>query len=461
MSTLFSRRRFLQATGLTLAGGALAACVAPTAAPSEGAAAPAAATIELGYFTPDRELENKEKEYRITHFNDKMAADGKPYRVTNVVGPATDNDIKTKLTLDAAAGTLPDIFRSRPELNADFIAANYLADLTSYLTAWDGWDQIAESLRGPAAFDGKYYGIPGASTFTFFRRKDVFEANGLTMGQPNTWDDFYAACDAAAQNTDAIPCGLPAATPWGGGTWGEGFEMVWLSFDGTIYDSTDNKWVVSSPNLLNAFKVYETLATNDWLTVDMLLSPNPWEPIKYQGFPEGEVLLVTGGDWQWTFDWGPDGATPIEGLFDKVDRWQWPSESGNPFTYLDVSTGDVVAANSKSVEGSAEFLTYSDEPDVLCETLDIYIGGPSNRMDLAEKCPAYKDVVNGKYAEATQFFNSGRTYKFDQVGANKISDGVGRATEDIITGAKTAEQAMEDFATAMIEALGEEGAKRA
>ncbi len=462
MSTydLLSRRRFLQVTGLTLAGGALAACVAP-AAPSGGEAAPAAEVIELSYMTPDRELENKEKEYRVAAFNEKMAADGKPYRVVSVAAPATDNDIKVKLTLDAAAGTLPDIFRSRAELDADFIAAGYVADLTPYLTAWDGWEQIAQSLRDGAAFDGKFYGIPGASTFTFFRRKDVFEAAGLTMGQPNTWDDFYAACDAVAQATDATPCGLPAATPWGGGTWGEGFQMVWLSFEGTIYDSADNKWVVSSPNLLNAFKVYETLATSGWLTVDALLSPNPWEPIKYQGFPAGEVLLVTGGDWQWTFDWGPEGATPIEGLFEKVDRWQWPTESGNPFTYLDVGTGDQVAATSKSVEGGAAFLTFSSDADVLCETSQIYIGGPSSRMDLAEKCPAYTEVVNGKYAEATQLFATGRTYKFNQVGANKISDGVGRATEDIITGAKTAEQAMEDFAVAMLEALGEEGAKRA
>jgi multiple sugar transport system substrate-binding protein len=460
---LLSRRRFLQVTGLAVAGGALAACVAaPAAAPSGGeAAAPATQVVELSFMAPDRELENKVKTYEIEHFNEKMAAEGKPYRVVDVRGPATDNDVKTKLTLDAAAGTLPDIFRSRPELNADFIAAGYLADLTSYLTAWSGWEQIAQSLRDGSAFDGKFYGIPGASTFTFFRRKDVFEANGLTMGQPNTWDDFYAACDAVAQATDATPCGLPAATPWGGGTWGEAFQMVWLSFEGIIFDEADGKWVVSSPNLLNAFKVYETLATNGWLTVDALLSPNPWEPIKYQGFPAGEVLLVTGGDWQWTFDWGPEGATPIEGLFEKVDRWQWPAESGNPFTYLDVGTGDVVAATSKSVETSAEFLTFRSEPEVECETIQIHIGGPSSRVDLAENCPAYTEVVNGKMAEATQLFGSGRTYKFNQLGANKISDGVGRATEDIITGTKTAEQAMEDFAVAMLESLGEEGAKRA
>ena len=464
MSRAFlTRRHFLQVTALTVAGGVIAAC-APTAAPAAPggeAAAPAGELIELSYFTPDRELENKVTEYEITTFNAKMEADGKPFRMVNMEGPATDNDIKTKLTLDAAAGTLPDYFSFRPELVADFIAANYLADLTEPLTAWDGWEHIAPSLRDLATYDGKIYGIPGGSTFTFFRRKDVMDAAGISGEQPKTWDDFYAACEEIVSKTDAIPTGLPAATPWGGGTWGEGFQMVWLGFDGPIFDESDGKWVVSSPNLLKALQVYETLANNGWLTVDMLLSPNPWEPIKCQGFPKGEVALVTGGDWQWTFDWGPEGATPIEGLFEKVDRWQWPAESGTPFTYVSGSVGNVVAATTKSVEGCVAFSTFQSEPDTLCETIGIYIGGPSSRTDLAEKCPAYAEAVNGKMAESSQLFDSGRTYKFDQLNANRISDGIGRATEDIITGVMTAEEAMEAFAASILESVGEEGAKRA
>lgn len=455
-----SRRRFLQATALTVAGGAIAAC-APTAAPapSGGEAAPAGEIVELSYFTPDRELGKNVANYEIDSFNAKMEEEGKGYRFELAVGPATDNDIKTKLTLDAAAGTLPDYFGIRPEMVADFIAANYLADVTEPLTAWDGWDNIAGSLRDLGTYDGKLYGIPGGSTFTFFRRKDVMDEAGISGEQPKTWDDLYASCAEIVDKTDAIPTGLPAATPWGGGTWGEAFQMVWLSFDGTIYDESDNKWVVSSDNLLNAFKVYETLASNGWLTVDMLLSPNPWEPIKYQGFPAGEVILVTGGDWQWTFDWGPDGATPIEGLYERVDRWQWPSEDGTPFTYVSGGLGNVVAANTKSLDGCVEFMTYQSEPDVICETIPLYIGGPSSRTDLAEQCPAYAEAVNGKMAEASQLFESGRTYKFDQLNANRISDGVGRATEDIITGLMTAEEAMEKFAADMLQGIGEEGAK--
>ena len=457
-----SRRRFLQTSALLTAGGVLAACaapVAPAAAPAGGdAAAPAGEVVELTYMTPDRELENRTKEVLVNGFNARMEEEGKAWRVTGVVGPATDNDIKTKLTLDAAAGTLPDIFGPRPELLADFVAAGYLADLRPYLESWADWAQYPEVLKPFAEIGGKMIGLPGGSTFSFFYRKDLLEGAGIAIDQPVTWDDFYGICGQIAEKTDAKPAGIPAATPWGGGTWGEAFEMIWLSFDGPIFE--DGKWVVHSPNLLKAFQVYETIATNGWLTVDELLTPNPWEPIKYQGFPDGTVAIVTGGDWQWTFDWGPEGATPIEGLFEKVDRWEFPAENGKPFTFVDGGVGTVVAATTKSLDGSVEFLKYGAEPAVTCEVSKIHIGGPVARMDFPEACPEYLDMVNGKMAQASKFFETGRTFNFNQLGSGKISDGVGRATEDIITGTMTAAQAMDAFADAMTDALGADNVTR-
>ena len=457
-----SRRRFLQTSAMLTAGGVLAACAAPTAPAAQPAgseaAAPAGELVELTYLTPDRELENRTKEVLLKGFNARMEETDMPYRVLGVVGPATDNDIKTKLTLDAAAGTLPDIFGPRPELLADFVAAGYLADLRPQIEAWADWAQYPEVLKGFAEVGGKMIGLPGGSTFSFFYRKDLLEAAGIATDQPATWDDFYAICGEIAEKTDAKPAGIPAATPWGGGTWGEAFQMIWLSFNGPIFE--DGKWVVHSPNLLKAFEVYETISTNGWLTVDELLSPNPWEPIKYQGFPDGTVAIVTGGDWQWTFDWGPEGATPIEGLFEKVERWEFPAEDGQPFTYVDGGVGAVVAATTKSLDGAVEFIKYGAEPAVTCEISKIHIGGPVARMDFAEQCPEYLDMVNGKMAQASKFFETGRTFSFNQLGSGKISDGVGRATEDIITGTMTAAEAMDAFADAMTDALGADAVMR-
>lgn len=462
---VLSRRKFLQGTAVVAAGGLLAAC-APKATPTTSAPAQeepvaTAASVEpivLRYLSPDRELENKLQQVNIDAFNAEMKNTGKPYTMTRELGAATDNDYRTKMTIDAAAGTLADVVSVYAADVADYNAAGYLLDLKGYLEAWDEWKHYYDVLKPFAYVDGKLLGLPAGTTFTFFVRKDVLDANNIPTDQPKTWDEFYTACDAI-KKANIMPCGLPAATPWGGGTFQEGFREVWLSFNGTIYDESDKKWVVSSPNLLKALQVYETLAKKEYLDVEGLMTPNPWEPIKYQKFPKGELAIVTGGDWQWAFDWGPEGATPIDGLFEKVMRWEFPTEDGKPFSYVEGSVAPCVFSGTKSPEGCVEYIKFVSSVDMGCKAMEIYIGGPSARSDFAEGCPAYKDVVGGKYVESGNLFESGRTYNFAQVGNEKIADGIAKATEDVITLSKTPEEAMETFAKNMATQLGADKVK--
>ncbi|MEN9936117.1 MAG: hypothetical protein RLZZ387_2696, partial [Chloroflexota bacterium] len=434
-----------------------AAPAAPTAAPAEAAqptAAPAQ-PIELTLISPDRELDQKVVAVYVSTFNAKMEQEGKPWRVKPILGPATDTDFFTKLTVDAAAQTLPDLVDLQSSWVADLAASRAIVDLAPYISTWDERDSIYPVILDAAKINNTYYSMPGgASTFSFFYRKDVLDAAGISTDQPKTWDDFYGACDNIATKAGIAAVCLPAATPWGGGTWQEGFRQVLMGFEGTIYDTADNTWVVSGPNLLKALTVYETLAKNKWLTVDELLGPNPWEPTKYQMFPAGELALCTGGDWQWTFDWGPEGATPIEGLFDKVARWQFPSEKGEPFVFVGVGGGLSISANSAHPEGAWEYLRHTAQAEVQCEAMKIHVGGPSGRKDIAEKCSFYTTAVNGKMVEATEFFGTGK-FLASYTGESKYSDGIARATEEVITLQKTPEQAMADFAKAMKDALGD------
>jgi ABC-type glycerol-3-phosphate transport system substrate-binding protein len=123
---VLSRRKFLQGTAMTAAGGLLAACApkaTPTAAPEKAESTTAAATeapkptataapvepVELRYLSPDRELENKVNQMNIDGFNAEMKNQGKPFTMKLELGAATDNDYRTKMTVDAAAGTLADV----------------------------------------------------------------------------------------------------------------------------------------------------------------------------------------------------------------------------------------------------------------------------------------------------------------------------------------------------------------
>ncbi|MEZ4670664.1 MAG: extracellular solute-binding protein [Anaerolineae bacterium] len=449
-----SRRDFLRLSGL-VAGGAVAA---------RGFSFPmrilAQDTIEITTMSPGRELGIAYDQVVADTFNANMEAAGKPYRVVANHGPATDNDYVAKINLDAASGQAADVTSVNYATYQDMAAAGYLADITELLNGWDLWPNVASVVKDQITIGDKIYGMSGATTFTMFYRKDLLENAGISTAQPNTWEDFYAICDDIVSKTGAIPAGLPGARPWGGGTWEEGFRHVWLGYaeSNQIYDPADGKWVVKSDGLLKALQVYETLAKNKWLTVEALLSPNPWEPIKYQGFVQGTVAMATGGDWQWEFDWGPKGAGPIDDIFNKVDRWLFPSAIGKPFPYSAAGGPWAISATAKDMEGAFEFLKSSFSPEGSCKALETYFGGPSSISNYGDSCEYYNTAIDGKMAEAGATLANGRYLKSGP-GESKIVEGIGLATENIISLTQSAEQAMEAFAASMKDLIGEEGVK--
>lgn len=450
----FSRRKFLKMSAL-----AAGAAVAPRGL-SFPSLSKAQATTDVTVTFAGRQLEVDYLTVIANAYNAKMQAAGKPINIKLAPGPATDNDYNTKVNLDAASGTLSDIVGIGESSYTDMVAAGYLTDITPMLTAAKVWDKIVPAIQQQLTVSGKVYALSEASTFTLYYRKDLLASAGIDETQPNTWEDFYALCDKIATKTKATPAGIPAARPWGGGTWAEGFRHVWLGYakDNEIFDTASGKWVVSSPGLLKALQVYETLAKNKWLTVDMLMSPNPWQPIKYDGFPKQTVAVVTGGDWQWEFDWGPKGATPIDGVLTKVGRWQFPSAVSKPFSFTALGRTYCVFSKSANAQAAFDFVNFIFSPEGSCKALETYFASPSARTDYADSCPYYKTGVGGKMFEAGATLGDGRYIK-SGTGESKISDGIALATENVITGAMTAQAAMDAFAKQMTDQLGDSTVK--
>jgi multiple sugar transport system substrate-binding protein len=470
MEKKISRRKFMTILGGTGLAVVAAQCTpktpeaAPTSAPAAAAssassAAPTAApakaqTIDISVICPDRELEKKLSTTYIDLFNAAMEKDSKPWRGKLQAGPSEDSDYHTKLAIDAAAGTLPDVVWVHPTWLPDFAAAGYLLDISNYVKNWPDWEQFYPTVKEQAAFDGKVMAIPQAQTYTLWYRKDVLQKAGISIDQPKTWDDFYKLCEQMVK-AGKMPFGLPAATPWGGGTWDEGFRLVFEGFNSKIFNESTKKWVVKSAGLLKTLKVYETLAKNKWLPVDMLLSAKPWDPIKYQGFVKGEIVVATGGDWQWDFDWGPKGSAPIENIFENVDRWLIPSEDGKPFADTGINWSTTINSKTKNPDGAWEFQKFLNSVEVTCKGFESYLAGPASRKDLAAQCKFYQDFANGKMLQAEEFLTKGK-YTRQHAGLTKVADGVARATEDVITLKETAEVALDKFAASMTETLGKE-----
>jgi multiple sugar transport system substrate-binding protein len=202
-----SRREFLRLSGLTAAGGLLAACApaatpAPAAAPTTSAvvapaaaaaaptaAAVAAATVPVTVAAPATAggtisvLVASDKEW-VPALIQKFTAD------TGIkVSPSIVdwNDLGTKFTVAAAGGASTyDVVDVDPSAHGAFMKAGYLEPLDRYMAS------VQNDIVNPSIFsyNGKIYGMPWfIDALFFFYNKDMLDKAGISA-PPATWDEL-------------------------------------------------------------------------------------------------------------------------------------------------------------------------------------------------------------------------------------------------------------------------------
>lgn len=100
------------------------------------------------------------------------------------------NDQMQNLKVAASSGTLPDIwFNWGGSLGSFYAETGVAMDLSAYAKA-NNWDtKFNQAAIALCTFDGKLGGYPIAmSMIGIFYRKDIFEANGLSI--PTTYEEF-------------------------------------------------------------------------------------------------------------------------------------------------------------------------------------------------------------------------------------------------------------------------------
>ncbi|CAH0182350.1 ABC transporter substrate-binding protein [Microbacterium sp. Bi128] len=389
----------------------------------------------------------------IPGFEAEMAAQGKDIKVELIADKLTDEQFMTKMTQQLTAGQAPDLLDIGENMAISWASAGYLAPLDGYLEAWDGWSHYYPAVKeAMVRQDGQIYSIPsGAGVLNLFYRKDILTELGIDTSQPQTWDDLIERLVAVKEKTGGTPIVIPAGTAWGGGTWGEGFQPLLGGTDKDFYDSETDTWDLKSPGWLAVFNLYAELAQKGLLPVQDLQNPNPWEPTKYTKFPEGEIQVAAQGTWGWKFDWGPDGAAPIEGLTEKVSTWQFPGlrPGDKPYGWSSTGGGYAITAESKNKDAAWEFIKYLSTGKPLAEQL-VASGAASARDDLNDVAP---------YSEEPQLLQAGEdlsesVFVVTGDGAAQIGQAVATATEMILSGQANGQQAYDAFVADATDLLG-------
>jgi len=391
----------------------------------------------------------------LPEFEASSAARGRPIRVRLEQLDMSDAEFLAELRTRYEDGRGPDVTSFPTAWLPDLAAANHLLDLTERVDAWPDWREhvylvLRERARGA---DGRVLGIPrGATVIQLFYRRDVLEAAGISTDQPRTWDELLSRMRELAAAMRLPPILIPAGTNWEGGTFDEGFINLLLGTMSQLWDDASRRWVVRSPGLTAVFGLYETLVTDGLLPVAPLLEPEPWEPTKYQTFVDGNLAVVTQGTWGWTFDWGPNGRRPIERLEERVATWAFPVERvGEPFVWASESWVWAVAGRSERPDEAWELIQWLSTGPALARDL-VAVGNVSPRDDIRDTPPYADQPVLLRDEERLAI---GRSFR-PQVGFDVVRAAVARATQGILVGELTGDEAAEQFATEVTGVLGED-----
>jgi multiple sugar transport system substrate-binding protein len=389
----------------------------------------------------------------IPAFEKAMAKEGKKVTVKLVSDILTDDQFRTKITQQYTAGTAPDVTDYGSPWVPGFAGAGYLLPLDPYLQKWSGWKTFFPDVKKQIVQpDGKTYQIPHeANAQSLFYRKDVLQKLGIDTSQPATWADLVTRMQQITAKTHQPSIVIPAGTSWGGGTFGEGFLNLMAGTGSTLYDTKAKKWVVKSPGLTETFNLYAELTRDKLLPVQALLNPEPWQPTKYKAFPAGTLPVAAQGTWGWRYDWGPSGAAPIDGLTTKVATWDYPTPQagGQPYSVGGVAFSYEVSAKTKHPDAAVALAEWMSSGRAMAEQL-VAVGAAAPRSGVSTVEPY---ASQSTLLDAEKKVQSSRSFP-PRPGQDQIAQAVAEATEGILTGKMTGEQAAAAFAKNAADLLG-------
>lgn len=147
-------------------------------------------------------------------------------------------DLKARIIQAAATNSMPDIvIIDNPDHQA-MAAQGALADLTPYISAWDGNGQYYDGPWSSTIYDDKNYGVPfGSNATALYYNVEALDEAGIEP--PKTWDDLRSAAQTLTTADRAGFCLSLVNTEEGTFTylpflWGNGGDIPDLGGDANI-----------------------------------------------------------------------------------------------------------------------------------------------------------------------------------------------------------------------------------
>ncbi|MFD0043813.1 ABC transporter substrate-binding protein [Pseudarthrobacter scleromae] len=261
-----------------------------------------------------------------------------------------ENDVRAKISQEFSSQAGQYDVASLSNYEIPFYSANgWLAPLDDVAEdpAFDQDDILPAYTASLTGEDGKLYGEPfyGESSFLMYR-KDILEAEGLTMPAKPTWDEV---ADIAAKVDGAEP-GMKGICLRGQPGWGQVFApltTVVNTFGGTWFDKDWNAQV-NSPEFTEAVEFYTKLVRehgqagaaqagfteclnnmsqgNVAMWYDATSAAGALEaddsPVKGKiGYAQAPVKETASSGWLWTWSWAMQAASKKQDAAERFIAW--------------------------------------------------------------------------------------------------------------------------------------------
>ncbi len=317
-------------------------------------------------------------------------------------------------------------------------------------------ERIPQGLQDILGFQGQIYGIAsGTDARVIWYRTDLFEQAGIDVPwKPTSWNDVL---DAARKLKDAgveWPLQLNAGTSMGEATTMQGYLMALLGAGQHIYDFETGKWIVKSQAILDTLNLYNTIYNVEELGSQRFQLAQNGRDLSFESFQQGNTAMLVEGDYFWRSVIVPGGNFGMDNRDEVVSFAPMPAEEPgmgyNGQDYVTISGGTGYALNPNTAH-----------PDEAWGVLSCMFSKDSleGYNELQPRIRARVDVpVTGDdtmSAIATDILPL-TTIRPPLPDYNRVSAEAQLMTERVVSGEMTPEQAMDAYATAVTEIVGEE-----
>ncbi|WP_426990546.1 extracellular solute-binding protein [Pseudarthrobacter sp. Y6] len=371
---------------------------------------------------------------------------------------ANDDDYGTKLALALrSTSTAPDVFYEDTFKVRSDVDAGYLLKLDSHLEGWEDWDTFDDGAKAAGlGDDGGTYAVPlGTDTRGIWYNKKVLTAAGVSVPwEPRTWQDILdTARKIKASDATVVPFNMYAGKATGEGTVMQSFYELLYGTGSELYDADARKWVVGSPGFTDSLGFLKTLY-DEKLAVSPAeaLDANVWKKVFGEWLPQGKMGATVEGSYTPSF-WQKSGSYEWAEYGQDMGVTAFPTQNGQAPGGVSMSGGWTLAvgAETKNPDLAFEFLaTALNQKNSLA--FNVASSQIAVRKDVAADSgyqaanPFVKDV--SELVAVTHYRPATAEYP-------RISAAVQEATEAVITGAKSPEQAAADYDTAVKGIVGE------